>query len=285
MVAPDLCNSGSCGGSAPHNPYSLGGSFATASIHIRNIVIDSHNLALLIGDMSVSLIVANSRGRCPHCLTVVRFEAAIEIQNDFETLSLPVSLRIAGSRETILLALANCPECGRLIISLSEGTLTEEGFFIKREIMIWPLRSVRPPVPEEVPEHIASDYDEAALVLPFSPKASAALSRRCLQAVLREAGGADQRNLAQQIDAVLHTLPSYIASHVDAVRKIGNFAAHPLKHKASGEILDVEPGEAEWNLDVLDQLFDFYYVQPKIAERKRDALNAKLAAAKEPPMK
>jgi len=47
----------------------------------------------------------------------------------------------------------------------------------------------------------------------------------------------------------------------------------------------VEAGEAEWQLDVLTGLFDFYFVQPAESQRKRDALNKKLADAKKPPMK
>jgi hypothetical protein len=33
---------------------------------------------------------------------------------------------------------------------------------------------------------------------------------------------------------------------IDAVRNIGNFAAHPQKSTATGEILEVEFGESEW---------------------------------------
>ena len=47
----------------------------------------------------------------------------------------------------------------------------------------------------------------------------------------------------------------------------------------------VEPGEAEWNLDVLEALFDFYYVQPAKHKKKKAALNKKLADAGKPPMK
>jgi len=120
---------------------------------------------------------------------------------------------------------------------------------------------------------------EAAAVLNTSPKASAALSRRCLQTVLRESGNATQHNLVDQIKAVTKDLPSYIAENIDAIRNIGNFAAHPIKDTSSGQIVDIEPGEAEWNLDVLDMLFDFYYVQPALAQQKRDSLNQKLKAA------
>ena len=65
----------------------------------------------------------------------------------------------------------------------------------------------------------------------------------------------------------------------------GNFAAHPVKNSRSGEIVVVEPGEAEWNLDVLDLLFDFYYVGPARADAKREALNTKLIAAGKRPMR
>jgi hypothetical protein len=49
---------------------------------------------------------------------------------------------------------------------------------------------------------------------------------------------------------------SALAEQLDAVRHKGNFAAHPTKSASSGDIMDVEPGEAEWNLDVLDGLFE-----------------------------
>ena len=80
-------------------------------------------------------------------------------------------------------------------------------------------------------------------------------------------------------------LPSHLAKSVDAVRIIGNFAAHPIKSTSSGEIVPVELGEAEWNLDVVEALFDFYYVQPKLLEEKRDALSKKLIDAGKQPMK
>ncbi len=81
------------------------------------------------------------------------------------------------------------------------------------------------------------------------------------------------------------TLPVNIASQLDAVRVVGNFAAHVIKAEASGNIVDVEPGEAEWNLDVLDLLFNFYYVQPAEIEKKKQALNEKLQSAGKPPLK
>ena len=112
------------------------------------------------------------------------------------------------------------------------------------------------------------------------------MSRRCLQQLLR-LHAFNQHDLAKAIDATLasKTLPAGLAKNVDAIRNIGNFAAHPTKDTNSGAIVVVEPEEAEWNLDVLAALFDFYYVQPAQDQARIDALNAKLVAAGKPPMK
>lgn len=54
---------------------------------------------------------------------------------------------------------------------------------------------------------------------------------------------------------------------------------------AVGEIVQVELNEAEWTLDIIDALFDFYYVKPVQAAARRAALDAKLKQAGKPPMK
>jgi hypothetical protein len=153
--------------------------------------------------------------------------------------------------------------------------------------MLYPSGSQRP-LPAEVRSaapDFAADFGEAVAVLPASRKASAALARRCLQLVLVSAGGAQKRDLADQIGEVLPTLPSELALNVDAIRHVGNFAAHPMKSANSGAIADVEDGEAEWLLDVLEELADFYYVAPMQAASKRQALNQKLAGLGKPPLK
>jgi hypothetical protein len=146
---------------------------------------------------------------------------------------------------------------------------------------------LRKPAPADVPKKLAKDYNEACLVLGDSPKASAALSRRCLQTILREHAKVKPQDLSKEIDEVLGSkqLPTYVANDIDAIRQVGNFAAHPIKSTNSLEIIDVEPGEAEWLLDVLVELFDHYFVGPAEAQKKRDALNVKLAEAKKPPLK
>lgn len=184
----------------------------------------------------------------------------------------------------------DCPECRRMNLFLLNCQLGPTGTTIEKVFSTVPIRprgSSRPPCPPEVPQFLADDYREACLVLPDSPKASAALSRRCLQNLLREAARVKPGNLADEIQEVIDkgNLPSHLAQAIDAVRQIGNFAAHPLKSTKTGEILPVEPQEAEWNLEVLEALFDFYYVQPAIIAKKRAELNEKLKEAGKPPMK
>ena len=188
-----------------------------------------------------------------------------------------------------------CPACKRVILRLINGETAlygDQSFFkgiigIKKDFFVYPKGSSRPPCPSEVPEKFVEDYVEACLVISDSPKASAALSRRCLQHILREISKVKPNNLANEIQQVIdsRTLPSHLVKAIDAVRNIGNFAAHPLKSDKSGEILSVEPEEAEWNLDVLEALFDFYFVHPAIVNRKKKALDKKLKEAGKKPMK
>lgn len=230
---------------------------------------------------------SGSKGRCPHCLTTVQF---LDGRTNIIGGRLNKLSVIDPNRNDINIYMAVCPQCDKSIIaaevgkSIWDSQLQKSNFEIESEFIVWP-RQVARPVPEQVPKHISDDYNEAASVMSVSPKASAALSRRCLQALLREAGNVNHKNLIDQIEAVKPLLPFYISENIDAVRHIGNFAAHPTKNVASREIVDVEPGEAEWNLDVLDMLFDFYYVQPTKAKQKKDALNSKLLGAGKPPMR
>lgn len=111
----------------------------------------------------------------------------------------------------------NCPRCGAfsnqkwyLAIAIDKYNLEFHGKMIKqgnideyafaecvhcnqvsiwdkeKSSMIYPKSNNRTFDLAEVPKDLSEDYSEACLVIGDSPKASAALSRRCLQAVLRE---------------------------------------------------------------------------------------------------
>ena len=216
--------------------------------------------------------------QCPHCTTT--------IHEGWQHIS---DLGADADHSTIGLSAMRCPECGRLILKMqTEYTVVSRDRGLAtaiKDTVLYPRVAVRPPPPTEVPDPFAQDYREACLVLDDSAKASAALSRRCLQAVLREKARVKPSDLSREIDAAMPGLPPYLADAIDAVRNVGNFAAHPVKSRSTGEVVDVEAGEAEWLLDVLEGLFGFYFVEPAALKEKRDLLNTKLQDVGKPPLK
>ena len=153
----------------------------------------------------------------------------------------------------------------------------------RRARFAWPEGIARKPIPESVPSYIAEDYREAVLVIPWSAKASAALSRRCLQHLLHEKGFVGTA-LEREIDAALPSLPPHLKDALHMLRHFGNFAAHPSVDRASGEIVAVEDGEAEWMIEVIEDLFEHYYRKPEDLRARREELSKKLVAAGKKPL-
>lgn len=223
--------------------------------------------------------------KCPHCLHA--------IHSDFAQLKIR---KARSGTEQVGFAVAHmqCPQCAEAIIYLQKGGIIPSpltpgwDFLVKppKTQLIYP-RSETRFCPPEVPESLRAYFTQAAEVLTISPMASAAMSRRCLQMLLHDIVGATQRNLSDQIDAVIDqgNLPSTLLGQLHAVREVGNFGAHPMKNTNTGEVIEVEPHEAEWNLDVLEELFDFYLVAPARAKAKVAALNAKLELANRKPVR
>ncbi len=183
-----------------------------------------------------------------------------------------------------------CPSCGNIIIDLIVSEGINRHFNSKPDgnqkiFRAYPQTTSFDEPNEVVPEYLRKDFIEASLIITLSPKASAALSRRCLQTILREKANIKKGSLDREIQQAMEHLPSHIAGAIDAVRNIGNFAAHPMKSNSTGEIVEVEVGEAQWNLDVIESLFDFYYVQPSLLAQKQEALNKKLTDIGKPHLK
>ena len=222
--------------------------------------------------------------RCPHCLVTIFAQPG--------DISLGLDRDFVWWIRTFL-----CPSCNRYVIQLvKEPTIPgytgpPPGSRFQAPLnavssLIHPKATNRQPVPAEVPEEFTADYREACLVLTDSPKASAALSRRSLQHILQEKSGAKtQNNLAKTIEEVIDDpkTPRDVAESLDMVRNIGNFSAHPNKSTNTGEIVPVEPVEAEWCLEVIEMLFDLYFVRPSEIQRRRDRVDEKLADTGKPP--
>jgi hypothetical protein len=147
--------------------------------------------------------------KCPHCQVTI---------HDAGASANGVGL---GDSNWYLVYFA-CPACNRPIIRVRRN---QQG-----DITIYPAFPQRPPlrpVPAEVPNPYRQDFLEACDVLELSPKASAALSRRNLQAILKDKAGMTKRDLADQIAEMIERghLPTHIQEGLDAVRNIGNFCS------------------------------------------------------------
>ena len=169
-----------------------------------------------------------------------------------------------------------CPECDKLIVQLVRVRGGSA-----RAYVVYPLDAAERAAPQEVPEQLRSDYAEATAILSRSPKASAALSRRIVQQVLSDKGGYRKENLSDQIQDFIEdaTNPPHVKDNLGYLREIGNFAAHPMKSTNTGEVITVEPGEAEWALEVVDGLFDFYFVGPARDAGRRRAFDERIEEA------
>ncbi len=132
--------------------------------------------------------------------------------------------------------------------------------------------AAREPHPD-VPEKYAQDYREAALIMEDSPQASAALTRRVLSHLLADDFGFEQHNLTDQINAFNkdQKYPDDIKEALHQVRDNGDFAAHVLRDVETGEVVKVTLADALWNLDVLDTMFDYGIVQPKLRRERMEA--------------
>src|SRR5258708_24006850 len=124
----------------------------------------------------------------------------------------------------------------------------------------------------------------------MSGKVSAAPARRCLQNMLHS-HGYKAKDLAKEIELLLgetdhkKALPHKLRETIDGIRNFGNFSAHPIDDKTTLQVIDVEPHEAEWCLEIIEEMFEHFYVGPAVSKAKKAALDAKLAAAGKPPSK
>ena len=220
---------------------------------------------------------------CPHCSTSVKFEWHHEGPiGDFD----------ADNNKGHFLIYDHCPNCNKNVVYYSYCTFYKSEYGhgnVEEKInekLIYPNKNKFEFIDYISPKYL-EDYEEAFKVLSASPKASAALSRRLLQMILRDEYNVKKGSLSSEIEAFIKLpgIPTHITDAVDAIRNLGNLAAHPTKDKHTGEIVSVEPGESEWLIEVIEALFDFTFVQPKKLQQRRDEINEKLKKIGKPEMK
>lgn len=132
--------------------------------------------------------------------------------------------------------------------------------------------------PDYIPKPLVTDYEEASSIIDLSPKASATLSRRCLQGIIRDFLGIKKGRLVDEINALEDKIDPLTWKSIDAVRKVGNIGAH--MERDINLIIDVEPKEAHLLIQLIEMLFEEWYVHRHEREKKLNAI-ASIAETKD----
>lgn len=212
---------------------------------------------------------------CPHCDRAVTITEGRR-SSDIHRLGIE---NAEGDRifRSLFIVCPN-PACRRLTLtaSLNEAIWVNGQLRSEKEIKNWNLvpDSRAKNFPPYIPQVIIDDYREACLIRDLSPKASATLSRRCLQGMIRDFWNVKPSRLVDEIAAIKPQIDPLIWDAIDAVRKIGNIGAH--MEKDINLIVDVDPNEANLLIELIETLLREWYVN---REERRNRMNHLIAAA------
>lgn len=233
---------------------------------------------------------------CPHCN---KTQIIVDANFDIDVIRLEIGDTNIGQIGYKILGI-RClnTECQEPVINLTVGKASWNNRASKFEIddglfdgRIYPLSSAIPQ-PDYIPQQIAQDYYEACKIVSLSPKASATLSRRCIQGIIRDFANIQAKNLFQEIEALRRAIGDGTADRsiseesveaLHAVRSIGNIGAH--MEADVNHIVDVDPDEADVLIKLIEQLFvDWYGARAKRQERlsRITEIAAEKAAARLP---
>jgi len=225
---------------------------------------------------------------CPHCGRAATIgDEDIRVYNSALDIKNTDGYRILTS---VFIVCPN-PECRRFTLTAElkevETVFRPDGAGVpnynKLEVLRrWDLipESKAKSFPNYIPKPILDDYNEACLIRDLSPKASATLSRRCLQGIIRDfwRGKIRPGRLAKEIEQLEDKVDNDTWKAIDGVRSVGNIGAH--MEEDINVIVDVEPHEAQLLVELIEILLKDWYVA---REQKRLHLEAirKLSAEKE----
>ena len=180
--------------------------------------------------------------------------------------------------ETMIIVCPN-PECEQLTISLTLSKYDRTHDRKREQLHHWNLlpESLAKPFPDYIPLQILQDYREACLIQDKSPKASATLSRRCLQGVIRDFWDIKKGRLVDEINALEDKVDPITWDAINSVRHVGNIGAH--MEKDVNVIIDVEPDEAGLLIWLIETLLSDWYISRYERQQRMTGL-AQLAAEK-----
>lgn len=229
---------------------------------------------------------------CLHCGVT---QSVVPAKFDEQTRRIDVEKPAEGV--VVLRSLSICcanSECQKVsvLVTLGQAAIKDSTWVLKDEgqtyfnQVIYPQGAAKPQ-PDYIPQALREDYVEACLIRDLSPKAAATLVRRCLQGMIRDFAGIAKATLFAEIDALRKAVDDRSAPEtithdhieaIDAVRGIGNIGAH--MEKDINIIIDVDPGEARALIDLVEMLFEEWYVARHKRRAKLDAIKEMAGAKK-----
>lgn len=194
---------------------------------------------------------------CPHC------EMPTTIRSNDVTESL-ITEDVDQTR-AFTVRIVKCPNPACLEYTVTAkwetGQYVPGGWQTGNVLQSWRLvpESTARSFPDYIPAAIRQDYEESCRIRDTSPKASAALSRRALQGMIRDFWDIKNKgNLAAEIRALPADVTTEVRDAIDAVRGIGNIGAH--MEKDVNLIIDVEPEVGEQLISLNEMLLDEWYI-------------------------
>lgn len=165
------------------------------------------------------------------------------------------------------------PSCRKQKISASLYEYDPVRKALKKELYCWQLlpESEAKIFPNYIPEQLRNDYAEACLIKNKSPKASATLSRRCLQGMIRDFWKIKRRSLFDEIKELENLIDKTTWEAIDSVRQVGNIGAH-MEHDVN-LIIDVDEDEASLLIWLIETLFREWYIVDHERKNRMKALS------------
>lgn len=194
--------------------------------------------------------------QCPFCSMVMSANAGTQkilyfsFEEEFQRNFFPSATLPASTIEIIFYKCPNCNEYS--IFTVGVGSSVKD-----TDVQIRP-RSSAKVFPKYIPQNIRQDYEEACAIIKLSPKASATLSRRCLQGMIHDFWNIKGKNLNAEITALKDKIPTDLWTSIDALRQLGNIGAH--MEKDTSIIVDIDPNEADSLVKLIELLIKEWYV-------------------------
>jgi len=219
-----------------------------------------------------------SSWECPYCNRLATESA---VQNKVGELGFNADTKDGPLHFKSIVMLCPNPECKEYVFKtlLTRGEVYHGLVYESNDVLdIFTIKpqGIAKTFPNYIPQAILEDYREAALIKGLSPKASATLSRRCLQGMIRDFWQINKPNLFEEIKAIEDKVDSDTWYAIDAIRSIGNIGAH--MEKDINLIIDVDPDEAELLINLIENLIKDWYIEK---ENRRVRAQAIIDSAKD----